>query len=668
MENENTQTENPLPSPVTSFSRKKLRKIAEDKAKERESLLPKDFSNISPEEMQVMIHDLTVHQIELEMQNEEMVRLQVELNEARTRYFDIYDLAPVGYLIISEQSIVLETNLAAAKLLGVGRRDLVDHRISPFVLQEDQNRYYALRKALFDSGKPQECELRIQKRDGSVFWGHIMAAVVESIGTRTARLVLSDISRRKADELGLVQSEKKYRLLITSMDQGLALFKIITDTGGIPVDFVFLDINESFTRFFGYTKEKALDKKVKEIVPRFSQQLIDFFEKIALTGEPDSIETYPGPGGKFYSLYAYTPQQNEFAVLVTDVTDRMVKESKITYLSYHDQLTGLYNRRFYEEEMLRLDTERDMPLSIAMGDVNGLKLTNDSFGHTAGDELLKMTAEILKEGCRADDIIARLGGDEFVIILPRTDSFETQRVVQRIQNLTQKVKVNDIGLSISFGYETKMKKEQKILDIFKLAEDHMYRNKLKESSTLRSRIIDVIVNILYEKNKREMQHSKNVSEISSAIATEMNLDIAALNQIKLAGLMHDIGKIGLGEEVLNGLHPPSTEEWKQIRKHPEIGYRILSSSDEFADIAIFVLDHHESWDGKGYPKGLKGENIPLAARIIAVAEAFDAMTGSETYKTVMGEEEAEEEIRKGSGKQFDPEIAAIMLDKILKLP
>jgi len=162
--------------------------------------------------------------------------------------------------------------------------------------------------------------------------------------------------------------------------------------------------------------------------------------------------------------------------------------------------------------------------------------------------------------------------------------------------------------------------------------------------------------------------SKNISEISLAIAAEMNLDIETLNKIKLAGLMHDIGKIGLSEEVLNGLHTPDTEEWKQIRKHPEIGYRILSSSDKFADIAVFVLNHHERWDGKGYPKGLKGENIPLAARIIAVAEAFDAMTGSETYKTVMWEEEAKEELRKGSGKQFDPEIIAILLDKILKQP
>ena len=668
MENRNIQKENCLYSSGNSITRTEMRKIAEEKAREKELLLSEDLLKISPEKIQIYIHDLMVHQIQLEMQNEEMVHLQVELSDARSRYFDIYDMAPVGYMIISEQGLVMETNLTAVKLLGVDRQALIGHRISPFIRGEHQNRYYSLRQALFDSGKPQECELRMQKRDGSGFWGHITASYAEINGTRSARLVINDISQRKARELDLIESEEKYRLLCTSMDQGLALFEIVTDDAGMPADFIIIDINESFTKFFGYSREESIGRRVKEIVPGFSQRLIDFFGKISVTGEPATIEDYPGRSGKDFSIYGYSTKKGQFAVLVTDVTDRMAKESKISYLSYHDQLTGLYNRRFYEEEMQRLDTERDLPLSVAMGDVNGLKLINDSFGHMAGDELLKRTAEIIKEACRADDIVARLGGDEFIIILPRTDSGETEKVIERIRKLCQKEKVNEVALSISFGYETKTKKEQKIMDVFRTAEDRMYRNKLKESSTLRSRIIDVIVNILYEKNNREMQHSKNVSKISSAIASEMELDTELMNQIKLAGLMHDIGKIGLSEEILNSLNKPSLEEWKQIRKHPEIGYRILSSSDEFADIAIFVLDHHERWDGKGYPKGLKGDDIPLAARIIAVAEAFDAMTGSKTYKEVMGEKEAGAEIRNGAGKQFDPEIAAVLLDKILKMP
>ena len=666
MKKENSRKKQAGSSPTNSCSGKTLRKKAEDRIVENTSRPLMDAKDLEVEKMQSMIHDLRVHQIELEMQNEELLRLQAELNEAHSRYFDLYDMAPVGYLIVSEQGIILETNLTAAKILGAARRDLINHRISPFILKTDQNIYYGLRKALFDTEQPQECELRMLKRDESMFWGQLTATVVDANGIRTARLVLTDISQRKDAEQKLMESEEKFRRLCTSMDQALALFEIITDADGMPVDFAFLDINESFTKFFGYTREETIGKKVTEAVPSVPPYLIDFFGKIALTGEPDFIENYSGPGDRYYSVYSYSPKKRQFAVLVTDVTDRMAKEKRITYLSYHDQLTGLYNRRFYEEEMRRLDTGRDLPLSIAMGDVNGLKLINDSFGHSAGDDLIRKTASIIRDGCRADDIIARLGGDEFVIILPHTDSAETEKVIQRIQSLASKVQINEICLSISFGYDTKTKMDQDIHEIFRSAEDHMYRHKLKESSTLRSRIIDVIVNILFEKNKREQNHSQRVSEISSAIAAEMCLDVETTQQIRLAGLLHDIGKIGINEEVLNSRNKPGVEEWTQIKKHPEIGYRILSSANEFSDIAVFVLDHHERWDGKGYPNGLKGDDIPLAARIISIAEAFDAMTSGGTYKESIGEKEAEAEMRNGSGTQFDPEIVSILLNKILE--
>lgn len=666
MKKEELKKEHVQTSPSAAHSKKTLRNIAEEKNIGHSAHPLTNAQEMNIEEMQSVIYDLRVHQIELETQNEELLRLQAELNEAQARYFDLYDMAPVGYLIVSEQGIILVTNLTAARILGTARRELINHRISPFIFMSDQNIYYNLRKVLFDSELPQECELRMLRGDNSMFWGHLTASVVDSNGICTARLVLSDISLRKEDEQKLIESEEKYRLLCTSMDQALTLFEIITDAEGMPVDFVFLDINESFTRFFGYTREETIGKKVTEVLPCISQYLIGFFGKIALTGEPDFIENYSGAGDRYYSVYSYSPKRRQFAALVTDVTDRMANEKRITYLSYHDQLTGLYNRRFYEEEMRRLDTGRNLPLSIVMGDINGLKLINDSFGHSTGDELIRKTASIIREGCRADDIIARHGGDEFVIILPHTDSTETDKVIQRIQALVSKVEVNEIGLSISFGYNTKTEMEQNIQDIFRSAEDHMYRHKLKESSIMRSRIIDVIVNILFEKNKREQNHSQRVSEISSAIAAEMYLDNETSQQIKLAGLLHDIGKIGISKEILNSSGKPSAEDWTQIKKHPEIGYRILSSTNEFSDIAVFVLDHHERWDGTGYPNGLKGECIPLAARIISIAEAFDAMTSGGAYKECIGEKEAEEELRNGAGKQFDPEIVSILLNKILE--
>ena len=167
--------------------------------------------------------------------------------------------------------------------------------------------------------------------------------------------------------------------------------------------------------------------------------------------------------------------------LLRDISERNKMEQQLQYLSYHDQLTGLYNRRFFEEELKRLDVQRNFPLSIVMGDVNGLKLVNDSFGHLVGDQLLKKVAEIITKGCRADEIIARLGGDEFVILLPKTDVHETELIFKRVQDLATKEKIGSVDISVSFGWETKNNEEENIEEVFKKAEAHMYKKKLFES-------------------------------------------------------------------------------------------------------------------------------------------------------------------------------------------
>jgi diguanylate cyclase (GGDEF)-like protein/PAS domain S-box-containing protein len=353
---------------------------------------------------------------------------------------------------------------------------------------------------------------------------------------------------------------------------------------------------------------------------------------------------------------------------IQDITERKRKEEDILYLSYHDQLTGLYNRRFYEEELKRLDTERNLPLTIAMGDVNGLKLINDSFGHDIGDELLKKVAEVIKGACRADDIIARLGGDEFVVIFPRTDAPESEKIIQRIKDLASIEKVSSLDISISFGFGTKHKKEESIQALIKNTEDQMYRHKLYQGSSMKSKTIDLVIGTLYEKNHREMLHSNRVSKLCETIAMAMKLDTDEVNQIKIAGLMHDIGKIGIDEKILNKPGRLSKEEFKEIKRHSEIGYRILSSVNEFSEIADYVLEHQERWDGTGYPRGIKGENISLQARIIAVADAYDAMITKRSYQPEMTEKEAAEEIRRCSGSQFDPYVAEIFIEQVLNNP
>ncbi len=313
-----------------------------------------------------------------------------------------------------------------------------------------------------------------------------------------------------------------------------------------------------------------------------------------------------------------------------------------------------------------MDREENLPLSVIMCDVNGLKLVNDSFGHDAGDHLLHKAAETIRKVCRDGDIIARIGGDEFIILLPITSADETVEIANNIKELASKEMVANVELSISYGYDTKASDRQSMVEIIANAENHMYRHKLYERSSIRSKTVDLIMNALFEKSKREASHSKRVSNICSGIASEVGLDKDAVSQIKIAGLIHDIGKIGIDENILNKTGRLIPDERSEIEKHPEIGWRLLSSTNEFSELAQFVLNHHEKWDGSGYPHGIKGEAIPIEARIIAIADAYDAMTSKRSYQESMSMEEAVEELRRCSGTHFDPAIVQVFLNRVLK--
>ncbi|HEY5556544.1 diguanylate cyclase, partial [Acetobacterium sp.] len=434
-------------------------------------------------------------------------------------------------------------------------------------------------------------------------------------------------------------------------------------------------INRAFKNLTGYSEDEILGKsisilfpldKVNESINRIKNSLDDKSWdtiEIELQNKNGFVKTFLFNTAIIFDSDGLTPVS--IICQGQDITERKKSENEILYLSYYDQLTGLYNRRFYEEELKRLDTRRNLPLSLIMGDINGLKLINDSFGHAMGDELLKKAAKVIKKGCRIDDIIARHGGDEFVIILPETNAAETEKIIERIKDLSANEKIGGFGISISFGFETKEKEDENIKAIFKKAEDRMYRDKLSESPSIRGKTIELIMSTLYEKNHREHLHSIRVGELCAVIAAEMDFSKDDVNQIRTAGLMHDIGKIGVDDKILNTPRELSPDEWQDIKRHPEIGYRILSSVNELSEIANQVLQHHEQVDGEGYPKGLKRSEILLESRIIAVVEAFDAMTSNWTFRRALSEEDAINELKRCSGTKFDPDITRLFIEKVL---
>jgi diguanylate cyclase (GGDEF)-like protein/PAS domain S-box-containing protein len=349
-------------------------------------------------------------------------------------------------------------------------------------------------------------------------------------------------------------------------------------------------------------------------------------------------------------------QTSGVVMVFRDITQEKAWQAKILNLSYHDSLTGLHNRRFIEEQMEWLDISRDLPISVIMADVNGLKLTNDVFGHEEGDKLLKKTAEILKKNCRNDDIISRWGGDEFLILLPRTTADNAEKIMRRIKNECSRVKSIKTQLSIAMGCAVKRDASERLDHVIKEAEERMYRQKLMEGKSYRNALISTLLATLFVKSMETEGHAERLKNYCLTIGSKMKLSIKELDELSLLAVLHDIGKVGIKESVLQKAGPLTPEDWEEIKKHPEIGYRIAQNIPELSKIAEYILYHHERWDGTGYPRKLKAEEIPLLCRILAVGDAFDAMTSDRTYRKAMSKEMALEEIKRNAGKQFDPEV------------
>ncbi|MDX1358404.1 MAG: HD domain-containing phosphohydrolase, partial [Clostridia bacterium] len=272
--------------------------------------------------------------------------------------------------------------------------------------------------------------------------------------------------------------------------------------------------------------------------------------------------------------------------------------------------------------------------------------------------------EVLKQAVRKDDIIARIGGDEFMILLPKIEKSVVDKIMGRILRDTKAFQTTTLPLSIALGAAIKDNGKTSSDELFKKAEDEMYRNKLHEVSSRRNEAIKIISDTLYEKNEREEAHSERVSQICVMLGTAVGLSRPELNELKTLGLMHDIGKIAVEDEYLNKPDALTQEEFENIKKHPEAGFRILSTSTDMADLAEYVLSHHERWDGKGYPRGLAGEDIPFMARIISIAEAYDAMTNKAPYRRPMPHNKAYLELRKNAGSQFDPVLVKTFLQDV----
>ena len=479
------------------------------------------------------------------------------------------------------------------------------------------------------------------------------------IATVISGLIIRDQIDKNDMIVRLAESEERYRTIFENVNAAMIVIDALS--GKIVA------VNPYAADFYGYARETLIGKPMWEISNIGSEAIMERIEITIKESKSEFIAEHIRSDGTYRDVEVHASpvkidNQLMAFLVVHDITERMRREKEIEYLSFHDQLTGLYNRRFFETEMKRLDTARNLPIAIVMADVNGLKMMNDAFGHQAGDDLLIQAKDVMKSAIRQDDILSRVGGDEFVLLLPKTKLSNAQDLIKRMKHQLEFCQINGMAVSVSFGVAVKEQEDTSIYDTYQKAEDSMYKNKFFESRQLKGNMIDTIMKTLYEKNPRERNHAERVSELCRGMASYLELTEDEINEIGVAGLLHDIGKITLDEVILNKPGFLTESEWKQMRKHPEAGYKILTSVNGLTTIGDYILFHHERWDGTGYPNGIRGEETPYISRIIGLADAFDAMVEDRPYRPTMTYEEAIEEIRGNAGTQFDP----ILADKFIE--
>ncbi|MEI6579446.1 MAG: PAS domain S-box protein, partial [Eubacteriales bacterium] len=613
------------------------------------------------------------------------LQTKLDLEDSELRFRTMFEQAPIGIAITRDHKL-LYSNSMYAKILGRTKEEIMTLDWKDYKHPDDSHIDRSQFKAL-KSGEIEGYSIpkRYIKPDGSIVWVNLTTANIKfgNQPTESHLCMVEDITEAKKAEESLQNSKTNYKnlyhefqakeMFLTSLLNSITDLIFYKDLEG-----VYMGVNQAF--------EKLLGLESKEIVGcndfgLFDKQIAESYREADITlmnkkcdGKTEESVAY-SDGSKAYFETIKTPyfdQEGKVLGVIgvsRDITDRKQKEEEIVYLNYHDILTGLYNRTFFDKERQRLESEEQLPMSFIIGDINGLKIINDAFGHAQGDKLLVETAQILSKCCRAEDIIARTGGDEFCVLLPKTDSNITKIIFDRIKKTCEdySARTDKVGYftSISLGYSTKTKKEETFDSVYKEAEENMYRRKLLEHKSLHNSLLTSIKSTMLEKSNETEEHAERLADLSKKLGKELGLKDEDLVELELFATLHDVGKLSIDQNVLAKPDTLSEKEWTEIKKHPMVGYRIAQAVTELRHISEYILCHHERWDGKGYPQGLAGEEIPLLARILSVVDAYDAMTQDRTYRKAMTKDEAIAEIKSNSGTQFDANVASIFIERVL---
>ena len=602
-------------------------------------------------------------------------RTEVAIIEERDRAQTYFDIASIIFVVFDNDGRVIMINQAGCEKLGLSKHEIVGRLwIDNFVPEQYKEGVMDNIRRIYDgsiknteiheneiithNGEKRMIEWRnTVLRDANGNINGMLAAGVDVTDIRQMMQALQESERSKSVLLANLPG-MAYRC---AYDRDWTMHFVSSGcfelTGYLPSEL----INNACISFNEIICPEYREPIWEESVVQLTSHLGNRYEYEIITASGERKWVLDINQG----VYSDSGELVALEGIIIDITKSKLQFLQIQYLSDHDQLTGLHNRQYYDGAKKRLDQEEHLPLSVMYVDINGLKLINDAFGSEAGDRMIQTTASVLKANIREQDVVARIGGDEFGILMPNTD---IQTCIMRVQvirdafsDYNNSIKDRALVINLSTGYSTKTEISADFAHVENEAEANMARRKLFDQKSHHNAVLSSIMTTLFERSFETEEHAERIDHFCAIIGTRLSLSHEEMDKLHLFAILHDIGKIGISDQILNKPSSLNDEEFAVMKTHPEIGYRIAMASPDFASIADLILTHHEHWDGTGYPNRLAGVKIPLLSRILAIADAYDAMTQDRVYRKALSREVAIAEIKNNAGSQFDPEIAAVFL-------
>jgi len=587
---------------------------------------------------------------------------QRRLQESEELFRTLAHHAPIGIYIVQGGRFCF-VNPQFERYTGYNAEELLGRNSLDLVLPEDRETVRRAAAAMLKGKRSAPYEFRVLTKSGEVRWVMEGVASIRYGGARAALGSYMDVTEQKRTEEALRRSEREKAAILDAMSE-LVVYH--------DAEMRILWANRAAAASLGLTAEELVGRHCYELWHGLDRPCEGCpVERALRLGQPQEGEAKT-PDGRYWFVRGY-PVRDEAgrvtgAVEVTlEITERRRLEEELRFLSFHDALTGLYNRAYFEQEMRRLEDGRHAPVSVVMWDVDGLKLVNDVLGHEAGDRLLVAAATVTKRCFRAGDVVARIGGDEFAALLPRAPQAVAEEVGRRIRAAVAEYNAAGpaVPLSVSVGCATGGG-ARPLPDVLREADYNMYREKLSSNHGARELIVQTIVRALEEQDPVAAARGQRVRELAAALAAAAGLPEKQAAALELLARYHDIGKAGLPEHIRSRPEALLTpEERRELERHPENGYRIALVVPGLAPIADLILKHREWWNGQGYPLGLKGEEIPLECRVLAVAEAYAALVAEPPAGEGLGPREAALRLREYAGTRLDPHLVALFLERVV---